>query len=48
MCTGNQKYKNTVSHQHGSAPCPNKFETSYSPEREETVYCEECYQAELV
>jgi len=28
--------------------CPNEFETSYSPEREETVYCESCYNAEVV
>jgi len=26
--------------------CPNKFETSYSPESKEIVYCEQCYQAE--
>ncbi len=27
--------------------CDNTFETSYSPEREEIVYCEECYQKEV-
>jgi len=27
--------------------CPNEFETSYSPEREEIVYCEECYKREV-
>jgi hypothetical protein len=41
-------YKNTVKHFHGEAPCPNKFETSYAPERPETIYCEACYQAEIV
>jgi len=28
--------------------CNNEFETSYSPEREEIVYCEKCYQQEVV
>ncbi len=27
--------------------CGNEFETSYSPERLEIVYCEKCYQAEV-
>ncbi len=27
--------------------CPNEFETSYSPERPEIVYCERCYQQEV-
>jgi hypothetical protein len=41
-------YKNTTPHAHGDAPCPNEFETSYAPEREEIIYCEECYQKEVV
>ncbi|MEK7583565.1 MAG: hypothetical protein AAB483_04160 [Patescibacteria group bacterium] len=32
---------------HSGAKCPNEFETSYSPERPEIVYCESCYQAEI-
>ncbi len=33
---------------HGhSGTCPNEFETSYAPERSETVYCLECYRAEV-
>ena len=40
--------KNTAKHVHGDSPCPNEFETSYSPERPETIYCETCYQAEVV
>jgi len=28
--------------------CVNEFETSYAPDRKETVYCEQCYQAEVV
>ena len=27
--------------------CQNEFETSYSPERPEIIYCEKCYQAEV-
>ncbi len=27
--------------------CPNQFETSYSPDRPEIVYCESCYQKEI-
>ena len=28
--------------------CPNEFETSYSPDRLETIYCESCYQKEVL
>ncbi len=41
-------YKNTAMHFHGNAPCPNEFETAYAPEHSEIVYCEQCYQAEVV
>jgi hypothetical protein len=41
-------YKNTVAHEHGDKPCPNEFETSYAPERPEIVYCESCYQHEMI
>jgi hypothetical protein len=41
-------YQNTAKHFHGSNPCPNEFETSYAPERPEIVYCEKCYQDEVV
>lgn len=40
-------YINTAKHFHGSSPCPNEFETTYSPDRKEIVYCEECYKAEI-
>jgi hypothetical protein len=43
----NGAYKNAAQHQHGENPCPNKFETSYSPEKPEIVYCEQCYNAEV-
>jgi len=28
--------------------CTNEFETSYAPDRKETIYCESCYQKEVV
>jgi len=42
------QYQNTIEHFHESSHCPNEFETSYSPERPEIVYCEKCYQSEVV
>ncbi len=52
QCAGavseNGAYKNIVLHQHGKGRCQNEFETSYTPERRETVYCEQCYQTEVV
>lgn len=44
----NGVYANTVTHSHGDKSCLNEFETSYSPDREETIYCEACYQKEVV
>lgn len=44
----NVAYANTATHFHGDAHCPNEFETSYAPERKEIIYCEQCYQAEIV
>jgi len=41
-------YQNVAKHQHGEGYCPNEFETSYSPERKEIVYCESCYNSEVV
>ena len=41
--------QNTVKHNHhSSGRCPNKFETAYEPSRKEIIYCEQCYQAEVV
>ena len=36
----------TTTHGHATT-CPNTFETPYSPERSEIVYCESCYSAEV-
>jgi hypothetical protein len=55
----NREYKNTAAHFHGTEHCPNEFETSYAPDprsavgfgeasRPEIVYCEICYQQEVV
>ena len=35
-------------HFHGEGNCTNEFETSYAPERPEMVFCEQCYQAEVL
>ena len=51
MCNGthssNNTYTNTREHFHKDKPCPNTFQTTYSPERPEIVYCEECYKREV-
>jgi hypothetical protein len=50
-CDGNNlkenKYKNGAEHFHGDEPCQNEFETSYSPNKQEIIYCEKCYQNEV-
>ncbi|MDP3988838.1 MAG: hypothetical protein Q8P93_01235 [bacterium] len=50
MCEGKTggSYANTVSHAHGDEPCSVAFQTSYSPDRPEIVYCEKCYQSEVL
>lgn len=42
-----RQYINTSEHFHGDGPCPNEFETSYSLERPEIIYCEHCYNSEV-
>lgn len=39
---------NEITHNHSSNSCQNEFETSYAPDRLEKVYCEQCYQQEVV
>jgi len=42
-------YKNESTHPHHfEGKCPNTFETSYAPDRPEIIYCEQCYNAEVV
>src|SRR3989344_3907690 len=45
--SGNGAYQNTSAHQHGDNSCGADFQTSYSPERPEIVYCLACYNAEV-
>jgi hypothetical protein len=51
-CTGigskKGTYTNSSKHFHGDATCPNKLRTSYSSEKPEIVYCEQCYNAEVI
>jgi hypothetical protein len=35
-------------HSHHQGHCSNEFETTYAPDRPEIVYCEQCYQNEVV
>ncbi len=56
--SGGGSYNNVASHPHGDGKCPNEFETTYAPDsprsssggagRKEIVYCEACYQQEVV
>ena len=46
--SANGVYNNSVQHFHNQNPCPNEFETSYAPDRPEIVYCEQCYNSEVV
>ncbi|MFH0806738.1 MAG: hypothetical protein V1885_03385 [Candidatus Brennerbacteria bacterium] len=42
-------WENSVKHPHHTeGRCSNEFKTSYAPERPEVVYCEQCYNAEVV
>ncbi|MFA5948492.1 MAG: hypothetical protein WC806_06050 [Candidatus Gracilibacteria bacterium] len=34
-------------HSHHTGKCSNEFETSYSPDRPEIIYCEQCYNLEI-
>ena len=52
MCAGEKSekdiYKNETAHSHhGTKHCPNEFKTSFAPEKEEIIYCKECYDAEV-
>ena len=52
QCAGsksdNNVYQNIAEHFHGADHCPNEFETPFSPEREEIIYCESCYNSEIL
>lgn len=52
MCNGvsdiTEIYQNTIKHTHGDTPCGEEFKTGYSDESNEIVYCEKCYQQEVI
>ncbi len=52
QCAGgtseNKVYKNIAEHSHGSAACGIKFETAFDPNDPKIIYCESCYNQELV
>lgn len=52
QCGGNSSdgglYQNSATHNHGKGHCQNVFETVYALDRPEIVYCEHCYQQEVV
>ncbi len=52
QCAGSDSeggaYRNTTTHFHNQDHCPNEFESPYLPGRPEIVYCEQCYNAEVV
>ncbi|MEK7507825.1 MAG: hypothetical protein AAB602_01950 [Patescibacteria group bacterium] len=41
-------YQNTATHFHGNSNCVNQFETTFSPEKPEIIYCDQCYRAEFI
>jgi hypothetical protein len=41
-------YQNQTTHFHQNKPCSNEFYTSYAPDRPEIVYCDKCYNKELL
>ena len=51
MCAGSADktgvYKNTVPHAHKDSSCGEVFQTGYSSDRPEIIYCEKCYQQEV-
>jgi hypothetical protein len=50
-CAGDKSenglYQNQTKPSHKEGECPNKFETSYVPDKKEIIYCEQCYQQEV-
>ena len=47
MCGSINSPQTTREHFHGAGKCKEEFETSYTPERPEIVYCEQCYNQEI-
>lgn len=47
MCTQIDHQHTSTSSTHVASRCATNFETTYSPDRKEIVYCEQCYQKEI-
>lgn len=48
MCTQPSHHHASTSSALSAARCVNQFETSYEPARKELIYCERCYQKEMI
>lgn len=52
MCSGLKdvtgQFNNTRKHTHGNTACVEKFRTGFNPKNKDIVYCESCYQQEVV
>lgn len=52
QCAGttsqSKTYLNQAVHDHAAATCSRMVSTTYAPERPEMIYCQECYQGEVV
>ncbi len=52
MCAGAEdetgQFVNTAKHTHGNTACSEKFRTGFNPKDGDIVYCESCYQQEVV
>jgi hypothetical protein len=52
MCAGANdatlQYENVGMHSHQDSPCVETFKTGFSPSSDAIVYCEKCYQQEVV
>lgn len=51
QCMGNKEnevYENSSKHSHGEGVCGKEIDTPYNSERPELVYCESCYQQEML
>ena len=47
MCDGSTSSPQAKNHFHGEGKCEVEFDTSYSPESSNIVFCEKCYQQEV-
>lgn len=52
MCNGGEdetgQFKNTAKHTHGDTVCGQQFRTGFNPKDGNIIYCESCYQQEIM